>query len=55
LVRLRQSLRRLDLRVGIRKPEPADRAWYSLLARIAAEESERRLRAAERALNEMRF
>jgi hypothetical protein len=55
LLRLRRSLRRLDLRVPVREPEPTDRAWYRMLARIASEERERRLRAAERALNQVRF
>jgi hypothetical protein len=56
LLRLRWSLRRLNLRGHVREPEPepADRAWYSLLARIASDESERRLKAAERALNQVR-
>jgi hypothetical protein len=48
---LRRSLRRLDLRTHVRKEEPADSAWHSMLARIDYEESERRLRAAEQALN----
>jgi hypothetical protein len=38
----------------VREEEPADRAWNSMLARIAAEESDRRLRAAEQALNRVR-
>ena len=54
LLRLRRSLRRLDLRARVRE-EPADRAWNSMLARIASEDSERRLRAAEQALNRGRI
>jgi hypothetical protein len=53
LLRLRRSLQRLDLRRHVREPEPVDHAWHSMLARIANEESERRLRAAEQALNRM--
>jgi hypothetical protein len=55
LLRLRRSLRRLDLRTHVREQEPADRAWNSMLARIAYEDSERRLRAAEWALNQGRL
>jgi TorA maturation chaperone TorD len=51
LLRLRRSLRRLDLRPYAGQQEPADRAWSSMLARIALEERERRLQALEQALN----
>lgn len=51
MVRLRKSLRRLDPRNGM-EPEPADRAWQQMLARVAAEDPERRLAALEQALNE---
>jgi hypothetical protein len=51
LLRLRRSLRRLDLRSHVGLQEPADRAWNSMLARIALEERERRLAALEQALN----
>jgi TorA maturation chaperone TorD len=51
LLRLRRSLRRLDLRPHAGQQEPADRAWSSMLARIALEERERRLAALEQALN----
>jgi hypothetical protein len=53
LLRLQRSLQRLDLRRQVREPQPVDREWHSMLARIAHEESERRLRAAEQALNRM--
>jgi hypothetical protein len=33
--------------------EPADRAWHSMLARLDLEDRERRLRAAEAALNRL--
>ena len=81
LLRLQRSLQRLDLRTRAREPEPVDRAWHSMLARIddvsfrsvspgsstrglplrssgptaLDEESERRLRAAEQALNRIRL
>jgi len=51
MLRLRASLKRLDLRAR-RECEPADRAWREMLARVAAQDSERRLAALEQALNE---
>lgn len=51
LLRLRKSLRRFDLG-GRQDAEPADRVWREMLARVAAEDSERRLAALEQALNE---
>jgi len=51
MLRLRTSLKRLDLRAKL-DCEPADRAWREMLARVAVEESERRLAALEQALNE---
>jgi hypothetical protein len=54
LLRLRKSLRRLDLGPRRLTPgEPADRAWHSMLARLDLEDRERRLRAAEAALNRL--
>jgi hypothetical protein len=51
---LRKSLRRLDVRTQrIVEVEPADRAWHSMLARLDLEDRERRLRAAEAALNRL--
>jgi hypothetical protein len=55
LTRLRKSLRRLDLRTRMQIDEPADSAWHSMLVRIDIEERERRLAAAERALNRVRL
>jgi hypothetical protein len=52
LLRIRKGLRRLDL--GARaepQPLPPDRAWHEMLARLDAEEAERRLDEMERALN----
>jgi hypothetical protein len=54
--RLRQSLQRLELRPRMQVVnEPADTAWHSMLVRIDIEERERRLAAAERALNQVRL
>lgn len=50
MLRLRTSLKRLDLRARL-DCEPADRAWREMLARVAAEDTERRLAALEQALN----
>ena len=52
LLRIRKGLKRLDL--GARpepQPVPPDRAWHEMLARLEAEDAERRLDAMERALN----
>jgi len=53
LLRIRKGLRRLELGA---KPEhmavPPDRAWHEMLARLDAEEAERRLEAMEVALND---
>jgi len=51
LVRIRRSIRRLDPRSRATEPEAVDRAWHKMLSRLDAEERERRLRAAEAALN----
>lgn len=51
MLRLRTSLKRLDFRSRL-DCEPADRAWREMLARVAAEETERRLAALEQQLNE---
>jgi len=50
MLRLRTSLRRLDFRVR-KEGQPADRAWREMLARVAAQETERRLATLEQALN----
>jgi hypothetical protein len=53
LLRLRKGLKRLDL--GNRgKPQTVtpDRAWHEMLARLDAEETQRRLDAMANALNE---
>jgi hypothetical protein len=52
-LRLRKSLRRLDLRSRTVEVEPADRDWHQMLARLDEEDRERRLRAAEAALNRL--
>lgn len=52
LLRIRKGLRRLD--IGARpqgQALPPDRAWHEMLARLDAEEAERRLAEMERALN----
>ncbi|MBN9365296.1 MULTISPECIES: hypothetical protein [unclassified Devosia] len=54
LLRIRTGLKRLDL--GARpepQPLPPDRAWHEMLARLDAEDSERRLEDAERRLAAM--
>jgi hypothetical protein len=52
-LRLRKSLRRLDLRSRSYEVQPADRDWHQMLARLDREDRERRLRAAEAALNRL--
>ena len=53
LLRISKGLRRLERRA---RPEPEvkppDRAWHEMLARLDAEEAERRLAAMEAALNQ---
>ncbi|WP_291397144.1 hypothetical protein [Devosia sp.] len=52
MLRIRKGLRRLD--IGARaenQPLPPDRAWHEMLARLEADEAERRLEAMEQALN----
>jgi len=52
LLGIRKGLRRLD--IGARaenQPLPPDRAWHEMLARLEADEAERRLEAMEQALN----
>ncbi|MDC9822478.1 hypothetical protein PRN20_01930 [Devosia sp. ZB163] len=52
MLRIRKGLRRLDF--GARpelQPTSPDRAWHEMLARLDAEEAERRLEAMEAALN----
>ena len=52
LLRIRKGLKRLDL--GARpepQPLPPDRAWHEMLARLDAEDAERRLDAMAQALN----
>ena len=52
LLRIRKGLKRLDLGARIHpQPVPPDRAWHEMLARLDAEEAERRLDAMERMLN----
>jgi hypothetical protein len=52
-LRLRKSLRRLDLRSRTVEVEPVDRDWHRMLDRLEREDRERRLRAAEAALNRL--
>lgn len=52
-LRLRKSLRRLDVRSRAVEIRPADRDWHQMLARLDLEDRERRLRAAEAALNRL--
>jgi hypothetical protein len=53
LLRIGKGLRRLDLGARPRvAPKPPDRAWHEMLARLDAEEAERRLEAMEAALNQ---
>jgi len=53
LLRLKSGLRRLDPRPGAAAvaARPADRAWHEMLARLDAEEAERRLDAIARQLD----
>ncbi|WP_374620491.1 hypothetical protein [Devosia sp.] len=52
LLRIRSGLKRLDPRArSIPEPQPADEAWYQMLRRLDAQDSERRLAAMERRLN----
>jgi hypothetical protein len=52
LLRIRKGLKRLDLGAHPEpQPVPPDRAWHEMLARLEAEDAERRLDAMERALN----
>ena len=51
MLRLKRSLKRFDFGTRV-KDEPADRAWQRMLARVAAEDAERRFAALEQALNE---
>jgi hypothetical protein len=52
LLRIRRGLRYLDFGARPeRSPLPPDRAWHEMLARLDAEEAERRLEAMEAALN----
>jgi hypothetical protein len=53
LSRLRRSLKRIDMRGRRIETVPADRAWRSMLERLDNVERERRLRAAEAALNSL--
>ncbi len=52
MVRLRKSLKRLDLRVDkVHERRSAEPEWQAMLQRIDLEERERRLAEAEAALN----
>jgi len=55
LLKLRTGLKRLDQRrrAGL-QPMPQDRAWHEMLARLDADEAERRLDAMTDALNKAR-
>ena len=52
LLRIKKGLRRLDPSGQVAaQQKPADEAWHQMLKRLDAEESERRLRSLESALN----
>lgn len=54
LVRLRKSLKHLELRPApVVERRSAEPEWYAMLQRIEREERERRLAAAEAALNRL--
>lgn len=52
LLQIKKGLRRLDPSgQAAAQQKPADEAWHQMLKRLDAEESERRLRSLESALN----